>query len=364
MDKKIASIALMALIAMAISGCDFIKSIIGIDTTPPIVASVSPTAEAVDVPLNSQVVVTFSEPMDETAAKDAFSVIPPVAGKFSWSNQSTVLTFTPDTGLVSSTEYTVTIATQAKDFAGNILTGAFSWRFTTIQVPIPPSGLTATTVSSSQIDLAWTDNSTNETGFKIERKTGAGGAYSQIDTVGANVTSYSDKGLSASTPYYYHVCAFNALGDSEYSNQTSATTNASYSLSGTVRDTKTGAAVSGLTVDFATYTAGTGSDGSFTIDLGDGGGIVSGAFCVHGTGYSILYATPLSLDTSKDSQVSLLVSATSAYPTHSVTIKVFDSNLAEIAAGTYVEYNILNRDGGYSGRFGVQYTTGGSTINT
>lgn len=86
-----------------------------------------------------------------------------------------------------------------------------------------PSNLVAETVSSSRIDLSWEDNATNETGFKIERRT-AGGSYKQIDTVGRNVTSYSDTGLSDNTTYYYRVRAYNSAGNSAYSNEASATT--------------------------------------------------------------------------------------------------------------------------------------------
>ncbi len=93
-------------------------------------------------------------------------------------------------------------------------------------VPAAPSNLTATAVSSSQINLAWTDNSSNETGFKIERKAGSGGTWSQIATVGAGVTSYQNTGLSASTTYYYRVRATNSAGDSAYSNEANATTQA------------------------------------------------------------------------------------------------------------------------------------------
>jgi len=90
--------------------------------------------------------------------------------------------------------------------------------------PAAPSALSATAASTSQINLAWTDNASNETGFKIERKTGSGGTWAQIATVGANVKTYSNTGLAASTQYFYRVRANNAGGDSAYSNETNATT--------------------------------------------------------------------------------------------------------------------------------------------
>ncbi len=90
--------------------------------------------------------------------------------------------------------------------------------------PAAPSGLTATAASTTQINLTWTDNSSDETGFKIERKTGTGGTYAQIATVGASVTTYSNTGLAIGTNYFYRVRATNAGGDSAYSNAASATT--------------------------------------------------------------------------------------------------------------------------------------------
>src|SRR5439155_17767326 len=49
-------------------------------------------------------------------------------------------------------------------------------------IPAAPSGLTVTTITSSSVSLAWTDNSNNETGFKIQRKQGAAGTYTTIKT--------------------------------------------------------------------------------------------------------------------------------------------------------------------------------------
>lgn len=80
-----------------------------------------------------------------------------------------------------------------------LMVGVFLIAAKPITVPVSPSGLTAAAISSSQINLSWTDNSNNETGFKIERKTGVGGTYLQIATTGANIATYSDTGLTAGT---------------------------------------------------------------------------------------------------------------------------------------------------------------------
>jgi hypothetical protein len=89
-------------------------------------------------------------------------------------------------------------------------------------LPNPPSNLMARAVLDSKINLSWTDNSVVEGGFKIERWNGGG--YSQIAMVGANGATYTDSGLTPSTTYSYRVRAFNSVGDSGYSNESSATT--------------------------------------------------------------------------------------------------------------------------------------------
>src|SRR5436190_22358576 len=66
-----------------------------------------------------------------------------------------------------------------------------------------PTSLTATAVSSSQINLTWTDTSASESGYKIEQSAVDNLHYTEIATVGANVTAYNASGLNEATKYYY-----------------------------------------------------------------------------------------------------------------------------------------------------------------
>ncbi|MBI2822630.1 MAG: DUF11 domain-containing protein [Acidobacteria bacterium] len=95
---------------------------------------------------------------------------------------------------------------------------------TIVSVPEAPGALAAVACFGAEIQVTWKDNSSDETGFKLERKTGAGGSFVLIKTLAANATSYLDTGLSSSTSYVYRVSATNAAGDSAYSNEATATT--------------------------------------------------------------------------------------------------------------------------------------------
>ena len=89
----------------------------------------------------------------------------------------------------------------------------------------PPSNLTATSISSSGVNLSWADDSENEDGFKIERCTGSGCInFAEIARVGANSSSYVDSNLVAETTYVYRVRAYAGLIDTAYSNTAQATT--------------------------------------------------------------------------------------------------------------------------------------------
>jgi uncharacterized protein (TIGR02145 family) len=95
---------------------------------------------------------------------------------------------------------------------------------TTTVVPVPPTNLTGIVASPTQINLSWTDNSTNETGFKIQRRTGSEN-YTVVGTVNEDAFTFSDSGLLPSTTYIYRVYSYNTVGNSPtYSNEVTVTT--------------------------------------------------------------------------------------------------------------------------------------------
>ena len=82
--------------------------------------------------------------------------------------------------------------------------------------PTAPTNLFAF-ASSSMIVATWTDTSSNENGFALERSTD-GVNYTLIGTTTANVTSKIDFSTATGTLYFYRAYAFNASGNSGYSN--------------------------------------------------------------------------------------------------------------------------------------------------
>ena len=87
--------------------------------------------------------------------------------------------------------------------------------------PAAPTGLTATAVSSNQINLSWAA-STGANSYNVMAATVVSGPYSTLAT-GVTTTNFSNTGLSSSTTYYYVVTAWNNGGESPYSNQASTT---------------------------------------------------------------------------------------------------------------------------------------------
>ena len=138
-----------------------------------------------------------------------------------------------DTGLIASTNYSYRV--KAVDAANNVSVNYSNVANATTQAappdtipPTDPTGLTATAVSSSQINLAWTASTDSGgsglAGYQVERCQGTGcSTFAQIATPVTN--SYSDPGLTAGTSYSYRVRAIDGAGNLSlnYSNTASAT---------------------------------------------------------------------------------------------------------------------------------------------
>jgi alpha-tubulin suppressor-like RCC1 family protein len=93
----------------------------------------------------------------------------------------------------------------------------------TVVKPAAPTSLVARAASRNQINLTWADRSSNEQGFRIERKIGSA-AWVEIAQVGANTTSFASTGLMPNTTYRYRVRAFNTGGTSAYATSTAVKT--------------------------------------------------------------------------------------------------------------------------------------------
>ncbi len=190
-------------------------------TPPPSGIPIAPSTLAAASPSSTQITISWR---DNSTNETGFKVerAPAAAGPWTYIG-STAATGYGDSALAAGTTYYYRV--QAYNSSGN---SAYSnTASATTQggtgVPAAPGSLSATSVSSTQINLAWADTSGNETGFKIERST-ATAPWAQIGTAGANATSYASTGLAASTAYSYRVRANNTAGDSGYSNTASATT--------------------------------------------------------------------------------------------------------------------------------------------
>lgn len=89
---------------------------------------------------------------------------------------------------------------------------------------LPPSRLVATPVSPARIDLSWADNAAGETGYVVERRGPGQSAFSDLASLPAGATSYSDLAVAANATYSYRVRATGSAGDSPPSTIATATT--------------------------------------------------------------------------------------------------------------------------------------------
>jgi len=201
------------------SGCGSGFSAPPLDTTPPS----SPANLNVTVVSTSQVNLSWTASTDNVGVT-GYKVERcqgASCSNFTQIAATTATTFN-DTGLTASTSYSYRV--RASDAAGNLSAPSNVGAATTLAgSPEAPSNLNATAAGATQINLSWTNNATDQTGFKVERSPD-NVTFTQIGTAGASTTTYSNLSLSPKTVYYYRVRATNASGDSGYTNVSSATT--------------------------------------------------------------------------------------------------------------------------------------------
>jgi hypothetical protein len=98
-----------------------------------------------------------------------------------------------------------------------------AFRGAAASTPVAPSSLGAAALAADTVHLTWTDNSSDEAGFRLERS-GNGVEFAEIATLGAGTTAFTDTGLNARTSYWYRLRAFNAAGHSDFSATAGVTT--------------------------------------------------------------------------------------------------------------------------------------------
>lgn len=142
--------------------------------------------------------------------------------KSNWSAETNVganVTTYVDTGLSPLSKHYYRV----RAFDANTSSSWSNTNWATTPSVAAPSGLVATAIDSQNIELTWVDNSNNETGFRIKRRVELTG-YVTAGVVAANTTSFTSSNLKANTLYIFQVYAYNADGDSIWSNIASATT--------------------------------------------------------------------------------------------------------------------------------------------
>ena len=165
-------------------------------TTPPTILGNTPTGS--NVPVNTQITVTFSEAMNQASAQSAFSTSSATTGSFSWSGNT--MTYTPSSYLAYSTSYTVTIGTGAKDLAGNSLQSTYSRQFSTAPPPTPTTGSLSVSSTPSGASI-YLDGSYQGKTPKTIPDVSAGSHYIELKLDGYNPWSDRINVMTGSTSY-------------------------------------------------------------------------------------------------------------------------------------------------------------------
>jgi len=183
---------------------------------PPTLAA--PSGLAATVASTSQVNLAWSD----VSGEESYSIERKTGVAGNWAEIGTVTT--------SGTNYSDTTVTLGSQYFYRVISrnGGQSSApsaevLAAIVIPATPTNVTALTLSSSSIRVAWEDVEFEAT-YYLERKTGIGGTWAQVASFSANTIITTNTGLSPNTQYFYRLRAGNALGTSDYSAEAVATT--------------------------------------------------------------------------------------------------------------------------------------------
>lgn len=162
---------------------------------------------------------------DHTTNETGFVVERSPNGTSGWTQVGSTLAANTTTSTDTSASASTTYYYRVKAVGPDVYSPA-SAAVTTPAPPTPaaPSGVTATDVDSTTVQLSWTDNSDNETMFRIEYSSDGGQTWGIYGEAPANLTTLPIWGNNPATHYLYRVIAVNAAGDSLPSNTASAMT--------------------------------------------------------------------------------------------------------------------------------------------
>ncbi len=201
-------------------------------------------------------------------------------GSSSWTVVATLganITSYQNTGLTQNTRYYYRVRCKA----GSTYSSYSNTANATTATLAAPTALTASVASSSQINLSWTDNTAYESNYYVERSPNGSSSWTVIATLGANVTVYSNTGLTVGTAYYYRARAYDGKNYSAYSsvaNQTIRTVAASTGANGSISPNGTVAVANGANQTF-TMTPNAGYKvGNVTVDGTSAGAVTSYTF--------------------------------------------------------------------------------------
>jgi chitodextrinase len=173
------------------------------------------TAPTVPANLTATAASTTQINLSWTASTDAVGVTGYTVYRGGSPLKNVTGTSTTDAALSPGTQYCYAVA--AYDAAGNTSAAStpLACATTLTQAPAAPSNLAVVPENqSTSLKLNWTDNSSNETGFRINRSTNGSSGFTEVASLPAGTTTWTDTGVSSCTTYYYQVYAYNPGGNS------------------------------------------------------------------------------------------------------------------------------------------------------